>query len=206
LVHIKPKRTPPHIQTLNINKHDKANHHPQPTGREDRASRRKLAPSSPTLSHTEAATRCRTEQAPELLHHGAIILELHIQESRSLRAREASEDTPNSVSCANTDPGLCVGASPHPPPHPPPHSLPRTQISKTAKRAAPPPQLTTSSPQQPARQPKTSSTHGPSAPSRRHRTSAPPPTPLAQPKRFSRDDASNEGATPVAPSLLTRTG
>jgi hypothetical protein len=130
---------------------------------------------------------------------GAIILELHIQERRSLKAREASEDTPNSVSCANTDPGLSAWG----PRLTHTHSPPRTQISKTAKRVAPPPQLTTSSPQHPARQPKTSSTHGPSSPSRRHQTSAPPPTPLAQPKRFSRDDASNEGATPVAPLSLT---
>jgi hypothetical protein len=52
------------------------------------------------------ATRYRNQLPPEHLHHGTVILKLHIHDGRSLRSIEASAHPPTTTLVTPTDPGL----------------------------------------------------------------------------------------------------
>jgi hypothetical protein len=81
------------------------------------------------------ATRCKHQKLPKLLHHGTVILKLHMSACRSLRSKKASAHTPTTSPGTPTDPGHSAWG---------PRlthrlSLPRTQVITAAKGASPPP-------------------------------------------------------------------
>jgi hypothetical protein len=103
-------------------------HHLQPLGREAQNKQSTHVPSSPTM--------CHAERPPDLLHHGTIpsngtytIVDLY-------DPAKLQQSTPISVPGATTDPGHSAWGPCHIHRLTP---LSRTQITKTAMRAPPPP-------------------------------------------------------------------
>jgi hypothetical protein len=92
--------------------------------------------SSPTMCHTEVATRYRPEQPSDLLHHVTIPSNRTYTIVDLYDPAKLQQSTPISVPGATTDPGHSAWGPRHI------HRLnplPRTQITKTAMRAPPPP-------------------------------------------------------------------
>jgi hypothetical protein len=141
----------------------------QPHGRGDRNRSSDTCAVVTNAVTRRGATRCRNHLPPEHLHHGTVVLKLHIHDRRSLRSIEASAHTPTIAPRTPTDPGLSVWGPrlSHRP------SLPRTQVTNAAKSISSTlPSLRT--PPHQAQQLKSSRTHGPSAPRQQpfHRASS----------------------------------
>jgi hypothetical protein len=102
MVHNTPKRTPPHKQTLNINKRTQQSTPPTATRWERRS--KQAAETCAVVTNAGSRQSCNSlhaRTARELLHHGTVTLRLHIHDRRSLSVpvKLHSANTPNSVPC-----------------------------------------------------------------------------------------------------------
>jgi hypothetical protein len=113
-----------------------AQHHPQPLGREDQNKSLTPAPSSPTLCHAEASTRCRLERPlssstswdcdPRTAHTRSSIPLIQWSISKHSHLSRGATTNPDHSACVAH---LSHCLTP----------LPRTRISKTVMRASPSP-------------------------------------------------------------------